>query len=144
MADYTTADQVLQRFATGHLWLGTIHTSEDEYLAYFDQDNCNQNNLAENSVCGFCQDIGLNDEYYDEDFIIIFPLLKHAIPIAELLETEVPLRDKDQLNQAKQHCDELGIKSANTFVFYSDPTLTIDRQKDYHGLTYIGEFLAEV
>ena len=136
MLDYTDEEQVLERYKTGHLWLGIVKNNEnlEEYLQ--------QEDLPNDNFCKFCKDIGLNEEY-DEDFIVIFPVIETPVAVNKILETEVPLRNEEEITKAKTRCVELGIEYANTFIFYSDPNLTIDKNKKYNGLDYIGCFLAE-
>lgn len=128
----------LKRFKTGHLWVGNISIDETAYLQYFEQDD-----LEDDEYCLFAKDIGLDEQEYDEDYIIIFPLLEEPVSVEELLSAEVPFEDEKEMEKAKKICSEKGIEKINTFVFYSDPTLVFDKNKTFNGLTYIGEFLAE-
>lgn len=131
MQDFT------ERFRTAHLWVGNISIDEVEYLKYFDQDD-----LEEDECCNFCKDIGLNEEY-DEDYIIIFPFLENPVSLGEVFSTEIPFENKNEMEKAIKICSEKGIEKINTFVFYSAPTLTVEKNRKFNGLTYIGEFLAE-
>lgn len=125
-------------FKQGHLWVGLIEKSKEKYLEYFEQHY----DIEEESVyCQFCNDIGL--EYgYDEDFIIIYRLLPQPIPIKEML-SEMPFLNTEEQNKVIHRCRELDIDKINTYVFYSEPDLSIDKDRTYNGLHYLGEFLAE-
>ena len=124
-------------FNQGHLWVGLIEKSEEEYLEYFEQDSIIE---EEDVYCQFCNDIGI-DYDYDEDFIIIYRLLPQPIHIKEML-IEIPLLNSEEERKVILRCEELGIDKINTFVFYSETDLTIDKDKTYNGLYYLGEFLA--
>ena len=124
-------------FNQGHLWVGLIEKSEEEYLEYFEQDSIIE---EEDVYCQFCNDIGI-DYDYDEDFIIIYRLLPQPIHIKEML-IEIPLLNNEEERKVILRCEELGIDTVNTFVFYSETDLTIDKDKTYNGLYYLGEFLA--
>lgn len=129
---------VLDIYKQGHLWVGLIEKSNKEYLEYFEQDY----DLDEDIVyCQFCDDIGI-DYRYDEDFIIIYRLLPQSIPVKEMLP-EMPLLNSKEENKVILRCEELGIDKINTYVFYSEPDLNIDKEKTYNGLHYLGEFSAE-
>lgn len=129
---------VIDRFKAAHLWVGNITIDEMEYLKYFEQDE-----LEDDEYCKFAQDMGLDEEECDEDYIIIFPLLEKSVSVEELFLAEVPFENKNEMEKAKKICSEKGIEKINTFVFYSDPTLVFEKNKNFNGLTYIGEFLAE-
>ena len=58
------------------------------------------------------------DESYDEDFIVIFPVLAQPIAVKQFLQTEVPLRNDAEIEKATQKCLELGIKKANSSKFH--------------------------
>ena len=125
-------------FNQGHLWVGLIEKSKEEYLEYFEQDSILED--EEDRYCQFCNDIGI--DYYDEDFIIIiYPLLPHPIPVKEML-TEIPLLNNEEERKVILQCKKLGLDKINTFVFYSEPDLDIDKDRTYNGLYYLGEFLA--
>lgn len=128
----------VDRFRTAHLWVGNILVDETEYLKYFEQYD-----LEDDEYCEFARDIGLDEEEYDEDYIILFPLLENPISVEELLSVAVPFEDQHEMEKAIKMCHEKGIDKINTFVFYSDPTLHFDNNKIFNGLIYIGEFLAE-
>lgn len=85
------------RFRTAHLWVGNITADETEYLKYFEQDD-----LEDNEYCEFAKDIGLNEEEYDEDYIIIFPLLEEPVFVENLLLEEVPFEDEKEMEKAKK------------------------------------------
>lgn len=128
----------LEIYKHGHLWVGLIEKSNEEYLEYFELD---YETDEESVYCQFCDDIGL-DYGYDEDFIIIHRLLPQSISIKEML-IKMQFLNNEEKSKVILRCEELGIDKINTYVFYSEPDLNIDKERTYNGLYYLGEFSAE-
>lgn len=132
--DLLLMESVLDRFKTGHLWLGNIETPQEVYLDYFEQDNGRD-------YSNFFIDIGYEEEY-DEDFIIIFDLLPKPVSLEHLLP-EIPIDCEQEKAKLTKMCTHLNFTEFNTFVFYSDPKLIVPNNKNYNGLTYLGNFKSE-
>ncbi len=125
-----SVQSVVDRFKTGHLWVGYVDSYE--YEMYFNQDD---------EISSFCEDIGLDYEY-DEDFIIIFDPLKQGVTIDEII-VEIPLYDDVERKKVIDKFSELQLDVVNTFVFYSDPSIQINNYKGLANLYYLGQFNAE-
>lgn len=127
-------ENIINRFKTGHLWLGNIKTTQEAYLDYFEQDDGRD-------YSAFFIDIGYEEEY-DEDFIIIFDLLPKPVPLERLLP-EIPIDCEQEKAKLIKKCHHLELTEFNTFVFYSDPEIVVPNNKNYNGLTYLGSFTSD-
>ncbi|TNH15594.1 hypothetical protein FIA56_02980 [Testudinibacter sp. TR-2022] len=106
------------------VWIGAFNGSEDDYLSYFDEDNCK-----------FCSDI---EEEYDPDFIGIIPLFSEIVSVEELAKkTPLGAGSRDLL---VHDCLSLGIREGNAVLFYSGDTREIEQAEVFNQLKYIGEY----
>lgn len=123
-----------------HLWIGTTHKPEDEYLAYFELDYRPEVDLdsPDYKVCQFCKDIG--ELSYDQDFIGIIHRRDTEVGLDEIL-VEAAVAEAE-LSKVKEICAAEGIKKANAIFWYADSNLVIPKpyKEDYNGLKYIGVF----
>ena len=84
-----------------HIWIGTTHKTEEEYLKYFELDYSTEGDFddPDYKLCPFCKDI--NQRWYDEDLIGIIPLFGDEYPILQLLET-IPI-DKNEIEKVIEY-----------------------------------------
>ncbi|HLW63166.1 MAG TPA: immunity 22 family protein [Flavobacterium sp.] len=107
------------------VWIGTFHGNEENYLSYFDEDDCK-----------FCDDI---EEEYDPDFIGIIPLFSEIVSIEELArQTPLGASSRDLLIN---DCLSLNINEGNAVLFYSGDTREIEQGEIFNQLKYIGEYM---
>ncbi|AIQ99448.1 immunity 22 family protein [Pluralibacter gergoviae] len=122
-----------------HVWIGSNHESESDYLQHFSLDYSTDGDFYDLSykICDFCK--MLNLKWYDEDFIGIIPRKEHDIFIDSLLE-EVAV-DYNEMGSVKDICHKLGIDKANSVLWYSGSDIKkLAIGYDFFGLKYIGCF----
>lgn len=123
-----------------HLWIGSNHDSDENYIKYFELDYSTEGDFDDPSykVCAFCQYLGV--KWYDEDFIGIIPREDNDVPLGEILQEAAV--DQSEMSNVKKVCSNLGIDKANSILWYSSsdiPTLPAIGS-DFNGLKYIGCF----
>lgn len=108
------------------VWIGTFQDNNENYLSYFDEDDCK-----------FCDDIG--EDEYDPDFIGILPLFNGTVSIEELVrQTPLGAISRDLLIN---DCLSLNINKGNAVLFYSGDTREIEQGEIFNQLKYIGEYI---
>jgi len=121
----------IERMKEIHIWIGITELEEDKYDRYFDQ---------EKGVCGFCQDIG--QEEYDEDFMGAIPLYREPKDILLIL-SDIALA-ASEYESVVSACLDKNISKANAVFYYSDKTLSLDADRKFNGLCYIGAFKSDL
>lgn len=123
-----------------HLWIGTSHAPEAEYLVYFEIDYGQEAEVGDPCYrpCGFCLDLGV--QWYDEDFVGILPRSDAPVAVETLLEASAV--DRSAWMQVTAVCRELGLATANALFWYADASLALSPPvgSRYNGLQYIGLF----
>lgn len=119
----------LERMKKIHLWIGTTSKSDEEWMAYFNQ---------EDAISQFSIDIGIDE--YDEDFIGILPLFAEKTDIKSLLD-ETPV-SAEHMADAIKKIESLNIKAANAVFYLTDSSITpVEPVKDfYNDCQYIGVY----
>jgi hypothetical protein len=123
-----------------HIWVGTTHKNEEEYMQYFELDYSTDGDFEdpEYKLCQFCKDIGI--KWYDEDFTGIIPVLENNVPVIEILK-EIPIK-QNEIDKVLSVCKELGLLMVNVIFYYTDSELIIQKpyKDNYNDLKYIGLF----
>ncbi|MGN7986167.1 immunity 22 family protein [Pedobacter sp. 22226] len=114
-----------------HVWIGTTMADEENFYAYFNQDE---------DISQFSKDLGTGEEY-DEDFIGILPLFKSQVPVVEVLVNQIPIAVRSIIYAAAS-CERYGIESVNAAFYLTDSTVNVPDAgpKSYNGLRYVGVF----
>lgn len=127
---------------TIHIWIGKVAYSEQEYWAYFDDSQSSvldENGYARNKNeiinSPFSIDVGLEYDY-NPDFIGFY-FDKKPQKLEVVLQQQPAI---EMIPQIIKDCHKKNILKANAMFYYSDDNLTIDKNKLFNGMQYIGKY----
>lgn len=125
-----------------HIWIGKVNYSEQEYWDYFDDSQSSildENGYArdEDEIINspFSIDTGLQYDY-NPDFIGFYfdkKPQKLEVVLQQQPATEI-------IPQIIADCHQKHILTANAMFYYTEDNLTIDKNKLFNGMHYIGKY----
>jgi len=117
-----------------HIWMGSFGGSQDEFWAYFDED---EHDETDEVTCGFCADLGAR--YHVDPDLFYGELFEGDRPVEDLM-ADAFTRVEGDVDAALAAVRALGIERGNAIVSYGDPRLQVPTRPAFNGLRYIGVF----